>query len=65
MRDVNLDPRLLLARLEALATRGSLRGKIDISSFDDRRPDDRFRIVFQDGTAWLQEPYFWPDAVAP
>lgn len=61
MRDVNLDPRLLVAELDALATEGSLRGTIDVSSFDDRRPDDRFRILFQDGRIWMQEPYFWPE----
>jgi hypothetical protein len=61
MRDVNLDPRLLVARLDALAARGSLRGTVDVSSFDDRRPDDRFRILFQEGTAWVQEPYLWPE----
>jgi hypothetical protein len=65
LRDVNLDPRLLVAHLDALATRGSLRGTIDVSSFDDRRPDDRFRILFQDGQAWMQEPYFWPESPTP
>jgi len=61
MRDVNLDPRLLVDRLRELATGGSLHGTIEVSSFDDRHPDDRVRVLFQDGTAWLQEPYFWPD----
>jgi len=61
MRDVNLDPRLLLERLRALATPGSLRGAIDVSSFDDRRPDDRVRVLLQDGGVFVQEPYFWPD----
>jgi hypothetical protein len=61
MRDVNLDPRLLVAQLEALAAHGSLRGAIEVTSFDDRRPDDRFRILFQDGKAWIQEPCFWPE----
>jgi hypothetical protein len=65
MRDVNLDPRLLVARLDSLAAPGSLRGTIEVGSFDDRRPDDRFRILFQDGKTWLQEPYFWADPATP
>jgi hypothetical protein len=65
MRDVNLDPRLLVARLSALAKPGGIRGTVDISSFDDRHPDERVRLLFQDGAAWVQEPYFWPDAQAP
>jgi hypothetical protein len=64
LRDVNLDPRLLVARLVALADEGSLRGTIEVRSFDDRRPDDRVRLVFQDGSVWVQEPYFFPDAAA-
>jgi len=64
MRDVNLDPRLLVERLGTLATAGSLLGAVDVSSFDDRRPDDRVRVLFQDGKVWIQEPYFWPDAQA-
>ena len=62
MLDVNLDPRLLLERLRALATPGSLRGSVDVSSFDDRRPDDRVRVLLQEGAVSVQEPYFWPDA---
>lgn len=61
MRDVNLDPRLLVSRVDALAAQGSPRGSVDVSSFDDRRPDDRFRILFQDGKVWVQEPYLWPE----
>lgn len=62
MRDVNLDPRLLVEGLRVLADAGSLRGTVEVRSFDDRRPDDRVRIVFQDGSVWLQEPYLFPDA---
>jgi hypothetical protein len=64
LRDVNLDPRLLVERLLRLAEQGSLRGSIEVRSFDDRRPDDRVRLVFQDGAVWVQEPYFFPDAAA-
>jgi len=64
MRDVNLDPRLLVEGLRVLAERGSPAGTVEVRSFDDRRPDDRIRLVFQDGAVWLQEPYFFPDAAA-
>lgn len=64
MRDVNLDPRVLVERLLALADSGSLRGTVDVTSFDDRRPDDRVRLIFQDGEAWVQEPYYFPDPPA-
>lgn len=65
MRDVNLDARLLIRRINALAQPGSAEGTVDVSSFDDRRPDDRIRVLFQEGRVWIQEPYFWPDAAAP
>jgi len=61
MRDVNLDVRLLIHRVSELATSGSPRGTVDVNSFDDRHPDDRIRVLFEDGTVWVQEPYFWPD----
>jgi hypothetical protein len=64
LREVNLDPRLLVDRLVALAGAGTLHGSIDIRSFDDRHPDDHVRLLFQDGAAWVQEPYFFPDALA-
>jgi len=64
MRDVNLDPRLLVQGLRSLAEAGSLRGTVEVRSFDDRHPDDRVRLLFQDGSVWLQEPYFFPDAAA-
>lgn len=64
MRDVNLDPRVLVARLTSLAEPGSLQGTVEVSSFDDRHPDDRVRLGFQDGKTWVQEPYFFPDTPA-
>jgi hypothetical protein len=62
MRDVNLDARLLVRRLGDLAAPGSVQGTVDVGSFDDRHPDDQVRLTFQDGQAWVQEPYFWADA---
>ena len=64
LRDVNLDPRLLVGRLLPLADPGTLHGSIEVRSFDDRHPDDGIRLLFQDGKAWVQEPYFFPDAPA-
>jgi hypothetical protein len=61
MRDVNLDARLLIRRVSELATAGSADGTVDVSSFDDRHPDDRVRVLFESGALWVQEPYFWPD----
>ena len=64
LQDVNLDPRLLVASLLALAEPGTLDGAIEVRSFDDRHPDDRVRLVFQEGRAWVQEPYLFPDLPA-
>lgn len=64
LRDVNLDPRLLVERLQALGEGDSVRGTIEVRSFDDRHPDDRVRLLLQDGAVWVQEPYFFPDATA-
>ena len=63
MRDVNLDPRLLVDRITALAD-APADGTVEIRSFDDRHPDARVRLAFQDDGVWLQEPYFWPDTPA-
>jgi len=62
MRDVNLDARLLIRRVDELATAGSADGTVDVSSFDDRHPDDRVRVLFEAGAVWVREPYYWPDA---
>jgi hypothetical protein len=64
MRDVNLDARLLIRRVNELATAGSADGTVDVSSFDDRHPDARLRVLFETGAVWIQEPYYWPDAAA-
>lgn len=62
MRDVNLDARLLIRRVNELATAGSADGTVDVSSFDDRHPDARVRVLFEAGAVSVQEPYYWPDA---
>ncbi len=64
MRDVNLDPRLLVEGLRVLAEARSIRGSVEVRSFDDRHPDFRVRLLFQDGSVWVQEPYLFPDAAA-
>lgn len=59
MRDVNLDARVLVAQVTALATAGSLAGTVEVSSFDERHPDQRARLLFQGGKTWVQEPLLW------
>jgi hypothetical protein len=61
MRDVNLDVRVLVAQLNALANPGTLVGTVEVSSFDERHPDERVRLVFQEGKTWVQEPFLWQD----
>lgn len=56
MREANVDIRLLVERLLLVAAPGSADGAIDVSSFDERFPDDRVRVVFEKGQAWLEEP---------
>ncbi len=64
MRDVNLDARVLVAQLNALADVGTLVGAVEVSSFDERNPDQRVRLLFQEGKTWVQEPFLWQDAPA-
>lgn len=55
MRKVNLDARLLVDRVVALATPGTLDGAVDVASFDERYPDDRARLLFRADGVWVQE----------
>jgi len=64
MRDANLDIRLLVERLQALAAPGTPEGVIDVSSFDERFPDDRVRVVFEGGRAWVEEPALFDETPA-
>jgi hypothetical protein len=64
MRDVNLDARLLVDRLEALAAPRTLNGRIDVSSFGDAAPDHIVRLVFENGKTWVQHPLLWSEPSA-
>ena len=62
VRDLNLDARLLVARLQALAAPGTLTGRIEVSSFAAIVPEQQLRFVFDDGKTWVQRPVLWQDA---
>jgi hypothetical protein len=59
MKDVNLDGRLLTARLLELAAVGSLDGRFEIGSFADFVPENLVRLLFEKGEAWVQHPLLW------
>jgi hypothetical protein len=63
MRDANLDARALVARVTELATPGTLDGAVEVTSFDERYPDDRVRLVFRADGVWVEEPALF-DATA-
>ncbi len=65
VRDLNLDVALLLARLQKLATPGSLEGRIEVSSFAALAPEQNARFLFEQGQVWVQRPVLWPDAPLP
>ncbi len=62
VRDLNLDARLLVERLQALAIPGTLTGQIEVSSFAAIVPEQQLRFVFDDGQTWVQRPVLWQDA---
>ena len=62
IRDLNVDVRLLVERLQALAAPGSLTGDIEVSSFAAIVPEQHLRFVFDDGRTWVQRPVLWEDA---
>jgi hypothetical protein len=64
MQDANLDIRVLVDRLLALAKPGAADGMIDVSTFDVRFPDERVRVVFEAGQAWVEEPALFDETPA-
>ena len=64
MQDANVDVRVLVDRLLALAKPGVADGVIDVSTFDVRFPDDRVRVVFEAGQAWVEEPALFDETPA-
>jgi len=65
MRDANLDARALVALATELATPGTLDGAMDVTSFDERYPDDRVRLVFRADGIWVEEPDLFDTATRP
>lgn len=64
MHNANVDVRLLVERLLKIASPGSAQGAIEVSSFDERYPDDRVRVVLEKGQAWVEEPALFDEAPA-
>jgi hypothetical protein len=64
MQDANVDIRLLADRLLRVAAPGTAEGAIEVGTFDERYPDDRVRVVFGDGRAWLEEPALFDESAA-
>jgi hypothetical protein len=64
MHDANVDVRMLVERLLKIAAPGTAEGAIEVSSFDERYPDDRARVVFERGQAWLEEPALFDETPA-
>ena len=64
MEDANVDVRLLVARLLELATPDSASGAIQVGTFDVRHPDDRVRVAFERGQAWVEEATLFEEVPA-
>jgi hypothetical protein len=65
MRDANLDARALVTAATALATPGTLDGAVEVTSFDERYPDDRVRLVFRADGVWVEEPALFTQPATP
>ncbi len=61
LSEVNLDAVLLIERLQAFAEPRSLRGWLDVSSFEDAAPEHLARVTFKKGEIWIQHPLLWSD----
>lgn len=59
LRDVNLDAKQLVERLQALAKPRSLEGQFELASFAADQPEQQIRFVFEGGQAWVQHPLLW------
>jgi hypothetical protein len=62
MREANLDPRLLINRVLELAAPGTLDGAVEVTSFDERYPDERVRLVFGADRVWVEAPHLFEPA---
>lgn len=61
LSQVNLDAVLFIGRLQELAEPRSLRGWLDVSSFEDAAPEHLARVLFKKGEIWVQHPLLWSD----
>ena len=61
LSEVNVDAVLLIEALQALAEPRSLRGWLDVSSFEDAAPEHLARVLFKKGEIWVQHPLLWSD----
>ena len=61
LSEVNLDAALLMERLQEFAEPRSLRGWLDVSSFEDAAPEHLARLTFKKGEIWIQHPLLWSD----
>lgn len=59
LREVNLDVRLLIARLQQLAAHGALFGRIEVTSFAAADPEQFARFLFDGGNVWIERPALW------
>lgn len=59
LRHVNLDVRLLIARLQKLAAPATLFGRIEVTSFAAADPEQYARFVFDRGKVWVERPVLW------
>ena len=59
LRNINLDARLLIARLQQLAVPGTLFGRIEVASFAVAAPEQYARFLFDQGKVWVERPVLW------
>lgn len=59
LRDVNLDVKLLIARLRAF---GRARGRIEVSSFAAAVPEQAARFQFEDDKVFIERPALWHES---
>jgi hypothetical protein len=62
MHDANLDARMLVTRVLELAAPGTLDGAVEVTSFDERYPDERVRLMFGADHVWVEAPHLFEPA---
>ncbi len=61
MNGLNLDVRLLIECVLRLAVPATLFGRIEVSSFAARAPEQCARFLFEDGRVYIQRPVLWEE----